>query len=52
MSDTRAIIAASPNTAPGEEGKLAIAMALAAQMSIESGGRPVGLADVPGFSEP
>jgi len=45
------VTAGAPNTAPGEEGKLAIAVALAAQMSIESGGHPVELADVPGFKE-
>ncbi|MBS3763350.1 MAG: Gfo/Idh/MocA family oxidoreductase [Planctomycetes bacterium] len=39
----------APNAATGQEGKLAIAMALAAQKSIDSGSQPVNVADLPGF---
>lgn len=42
----------APNSASGEEGKLAIAMSLAAQRSIDEGGTPVELAEIPGFDGP
>jgi len=39
----------APNAASGEEGKLAIAMSLAAQKSVDEGGQPIALAELPGF---
>ncbi|MBI2195395.1 MAG: Gfo/Idh/MocA family oxidoreductase [Planctomycetes bacterium] len=43
------VVNGAPNTAPGEEGSLAIAMCLAAQASVDRGGQPVNVQDVPGF---
>jgi predicted dehydrogenase len=44
------VVNGAPNAAPGEEGKLAIAVSLAAQQSIDKGGQPVTLAEMPGLS--
>lgn len=43
------VVNGTANTAPGEEGKLAVAMSLAAQASIEAGGAPVEVREIAGF---